>query len=874
MSITSTDRKAGPFSGNDSTTSFPFSFKVYAKDHLQVILTSATGVEAELTLDSDYSVSLNADQDDDPGGSITYPISGDPLATGEKLTIVTTQPAIQDTVLVSGGAWFPKTIEKRLDWLTILVQQLEEKVSRAPLGAISDNAPDFDLGLASDRANRFLAFDSSGNVSLASSVVSSSAEIVHFDGVGDGVTDVTSELQAALNNAAGSARLHIPAGTYIVSATVRIPSNTYLYGDGMERTIIKMAGTVGRNTTVMQTGADNDQRTGIVIEDLTIDANEDRWAVAGGTEVGTSSTACALAIVYTERCVVRRVEAKSAHSHGIDVAASQQSAGPTSYEDEPSRYVWIEGCRASNCGDDNITTHFCSDVWITGCYSVDPSGARVPGNSNCFEIDDGSRNVFLTDNLAVGGDCGLQIKGHNTQPAPYNVHVSGFRAVNNRFGVEIRHTGWYSATDEDLEDETVDEEGNPFEFTGASPNARNLILNNIMISRPTNRTPNGTAGEAVYGFRLRSYENVIVNNLIITDGTLDAPDDYDDFDTITNNLIRVYSGARHVLMRNVAIYGFPDIVPSGTAAFWCTSSLAGPLLVDGLTAIDGPSEIFRCSSSAGPIYLDNYFILGDHSASGTNGVIMTGSNKRVGQGVITGYDASAPDATGPLWELRAEGRSTGGGSTTPIDFASLVWVEGTRDLGTGEGINLAFKCNLVDNGAGDPYDGVDYTFGGIQFRKTLAVDSSAVHDFAVQLIAATDESAPRDVLVIDGGTGATRLHRGVEQTNGSITFALTDLFQGKYANGANSQTYTIDTNANVPLPVGAEIHIVRTGSGTTTITAAAGVNLWIAGDAGGGDGVRATIDAVGDTIGRARLIQYTADSWLLAGEGVTLAFVP
>src|SRR5690606_20152189 len=128
MSITTTDRTAGPFLGDGVTTEFPFEFKVYDKDHLRVILTSSAGVESTLTLDSDYSVSLNADQEDNPGGKVALV---NPLAAGQKLTIITDQPATQEAVLTNMGGFFPKTIEKRLDWLTILVQQLTEKVNRA-----------------------------------------------------------------------------------------------------------------------------------------------------------------------------------------------------------------------------------------------------------------------------------------------------------------------------------------------------------------------------------------------------------------------------------------------------------------------------------------------------------------------------------------------------------------------------------------------------------------------------------------------------------------------------------------------------------------------------------------------------------------------
>src|SRR5690606_986186 len=125
MSITTTDRTAGPFLGDGVTTEFPFEFKVYDKAHLKVILTSSAGVESELMLGTDYTVSLSANQDNNPGGRVT--LSAAP-ASGEKLTIITDQPATQEAVLNNMGGFFPKTIEKRLDWLTILVQQLREKL--------------------------------------------------------------------------------------------------------------------------------------------------------------------------------------------------------------------------------------------------------------------------------------------------------------------------------------------------------------------------------------------------------------------------------------------------------------------------------------------------------------------------------------------------------------------------------------------------------------------------------------------------------------------------------------------------------------------------------------------------------------------------
>lgn len=140
MTVSSTARKAGPFSGNGSTTSFPFSFKIFTKNDVQVVRADASGIETTLTLDSDYSVAVNADQTASPGGTITYPISGSPLASGLTLAVIGALAYNQGTSLPTGGAFNAANVEAALDRLTILNQQLLEKVSRAALVPVTNSA--------------------------------------------------------------------------------------------------------------------------------------------------------------------------------------------------------------------------------------------------------------------------------------------------------------------------------------------------------------------------------------------------------------------------------------------------------------------------------------------------------------------------------------------------------------------------------------------------------------------------------------------------------------------------------------------------------------------------------------------------------------
>lgn len=134
MTISSTNRKAGPYAGNDVATAFPFSFKVFSASDLYVVRADSTGTETVLALTADYTVVLNSNQDTNPGGTITLPSA---LASGYTLTIASQMQYLQPTDLINQGGFYPKVITNALDRLTIFVQQLSEAISRSLKTAIS-----------------------------------------------------------------------------------------------------------------------------------------------------------------------------------------------------------------------------------------------------------------------------------------------------------------------------------------------------------------------------------------------------------------------------------------------------------------------------------------------------------------------------------------------------------------------------------------------------------------------------------------------------------------------------------------------------------------------------------------------------------------
>lgn len=166
MTISSTTRQAGPFAGNGVTVAFPFAFKIFTAADLRVVSIDADGVQTELALTTDYSVTLNADQNVAPGGTAT--VVSAPI-TGESLVITSDLAALQPVNLTNAGGFYPRVINDALDRLTILVQQLLGIAARAilvPFGEAAFTVPPLD-----QRKNRIALWQSDGSLGAADGVV-------------------------------------------------------------------------------------------------------------------------------------------------------------------------------------------------------------------------------------------------------------------------------------------------------------------------------------------------------------------------------------------------------------------------------------------------------------------------------------------------------------------------------------------------------------------------------------------------------------------------------------------------------------------------------------------------------------------------------
>lgn len=123
------------YDGNDVTTDFVFPYKFILDSHLVVVLTDVNDADTTLVLDTDYTVSGAGDEG---GGTVTYPVSGDPLAIGKVLTIYRDVAYTQGTDLSNQGAFFLENLEDALDYLTMITQQVQEVIDRCVKTTVTD----------------------------------------------------------------------------------------------------------------------------------------------------------------------------------------------------------------------------------------------------------------------------------------------------------------------------------------------------------------------------------------------------------------------------------------------------------------------------------------------------------------------------------------------------------------------------------------------------------------------------------------------------------------------------------------------------------------------------------------------------------------
>ena len=162
MTISSTTVK-NSYSGDGSTTAFSYTFKIFANSDLQVIIRSSTGAETVKTITTHYNVSGAGDAN---GGSVTF-TSGNIPASGETVVIRRAVPQTQSIDYIANDPFPAESHEEGLDRSMMTIQQMQEELDRSIKLSRTNTitSTEFTVG-ATDRANKVLSFDSSGELSV------------------------------------------------------------------------------------------------------------------------------------------------------------------------------------------------------------------------------------------------------------------------------------------------------------------------------------------------------------------------------------------------------------------------------------------------------------------------------------------------------------------------------------------------------------------------------------------------------------------------------------------------------------------------------------------------------------------------------------
>ncbi|MCS8001778.1 hypothetical protein N0472_33390, partial [Pseudomonas aeruginosa] len=289
MTVSTTDSVI-EYEGNGVTTAFPVPFKFPSNDDL-VVTRVYNDVSTVLVLGTDYSV-VGAGAS--AGGAVITSVAP---SVGSKLSIERQLEPVQETDLRNQGRYFAETHENVFDYLTMLIQQSFSWISRAlrrPIGKEYFDAENRRIANVespsenNDAANKLwteqyvasVINTGTGPVNLASNVLytdpagtlktvqdmsgSSGAGMIgynpsvsYFNGTvgselkslkslkvvvvtdygatGNGTTDDTAAIQAAIAAAGPYSDVVFPSGTYLITSTLTSLTGQRWLGRGGQR---------------------------------------------------------------------------------------------------------------------------------------------------------------------------------------------------------------------------------------------------------------------------------------------------------------------------------------------------------------------------------------------------------------------------------------------------------------------------------------------------------------------------------------------------------------------------------------------------------------------------------------------------------------
>jgi parallel beta-helix repeat protein len=387
-----------------------------------------------------------------------------------------------------------------------------------------------------------------------------------FGAKGDGITDDTAAIQAAVDaaHAAGGGSVYLPTGIYIVhggaTATdgcIRIYDNTTVYGDGMGLSTIKLADHWNKDVTGILRDPVKIGCHDITAHDLSIDGNRanntgkvDGWF--NGTLPGSTKSDLNITLDH--------VEVKNCGGYGFD-------------PHEQTTNLTITNCVSHGNGLDGFTLDFQIGAHIDNnvAYGNDRHG---------FNICTSSHDVELTNNTAYGnGAQGVMIqRGSEDITLVHDVQIHGGSYYNNKGdgiqvnmadhilidGADIHHNGQRGIRIRGSDGSTIENcfiHDNSTSKTGGYEEIRLESVN-----------------DSVSGHLLKTLHTLIENNIIRDTGSPDS----------SYGIREIADGTDYTVVSGNSIYGTLHDQPTltGPHSYAATSGTSGDDVYSGGSGTD------------------------------------------------------------------------------------------------------------------------------------------------------------------------------------------------------------------------------------------------------------------------------------------------
>ncbi len=323
MTISSQSRKAGPFTGNGSTTAFPFAFKVFAASDAYVVRANTLGVETVLTMGTDYTVTLNSNQNSNPGGTVTLTSA---LASNFKLVITSAVPNLQPVDITNNGGFYPKVINDALDRVTVMVQQNAQEAGRGIKVPITSSltSEEFTDQLFDARdeavssASNAASSASSASASAASAAGSAATATTKAGEASASASGAVSSASAAAGSATAAAGSATTAGNSATTATTKATEAA------SSATAAAASATAAAGSATTATTKSSEASTSAAAA-----AESQSAAASSASSAGTSASNAASSAISASNSASSATSSASAASSSASSASSSASTAST-----------------------------------------------------------------------------------------------------------------------------------------------------------------------------------------------------------------------------------------------------------------------------------------------------------------------------------------------------------------------------------------------------------------------------------------------------------------------------------------------------------------------------------------------------------------